>query len=193
MRKSVTISAPARQRLGLPGSTAIHRAPKLTCREEDCQAREKKPKNTTSEEFQTAVNNRPFSLQTIAWRTKTRPTLPSGSCIDPPSIPPHSEKVRFIPCLGCIGSSLADTRDPHRSIMQLLAMAIGLVRHVSDAVASIVQVDHVTKAGARRDDPLAGLDGYFYGDVKKKDWVAGKELEKQDKETGWEMVEAQAF
>lgn len=77
--------------------------------------------------------------------------------------------------------------------MQLLAMTIGLVRHVSDAVASIVQVDHVTKAGARRDDPLAGLDGYFYGDVKRKDWVAGKELEKQDKEAGWEMVEAQAF
>lgn len=48
----------------------------------------KKTKNTTSEEFQTVVNNRPFSLQTITWRTKTRPTLPSGSCIDPPSIPP---------------------------------------------------------------------------------------------------------
>lgn len=192
MRKSVTISAPARQRLGLPGSTAIHRAPKLTCREEDCQAREKKPKNTTNEEFQTAVNNRPFSLQTPGG-PRLVPLfrrVPASTLLQ--SLP-HSEKVRFIPCLGCIGSSLADTRDPHRSIMQLLAMAIGLVRHVSDAVASIVQVDHVTKAGARRDDPLAGLDGYFYGDVKRKDWVAGKELEKQDKETGWEMVEAQAF
>lgn len=78
--------------------------------------------------------------------------------------------------------------------MQLLALTVNLMRHVSDAVASIVQLDHATnKAGARRDDPLAGLDGYFYGDVKRKDWVAGKELEKQDKEAGWEMVEAQAF
>lgn len=83
----------SKAKTGPARSTAIHRAPKLTCREEDCQAREKKtPKNTTSEEFQTAVNNRPFSLQTIAWRTKTRPTLPSGSCIDPPSIPPPLRK-----------------------------------------------------------------------------------------------------
>lgn len=83
---------------------------------------------------------------------------------------------------------------PTDPIMQLLALTVNLVRHVSDAVASIVQLDHATnKAGARRDDPLAGLDGYFYGDVKRKDWVAGKELEKQDKEAGWEMVEAQAF
>lgn len=78
--------------------------------------------------------------------------------------------------------------------MQLLGVTANLVRHVSDAMASIVQLDHVTnKAGARRDDPIAGLGGYSYGDVQRKDWVAGKELEKQDKEAGWEMVEAQAF
>lgn len=68
-------------------------APRTSPAEKKTAKPEKKnPKNTTSEEFQTAVNNRPFSLQTIAWRTKTRPTLPSGSCIDPPSIPPPLRK-----------------------------------------------------------------------------------------------------